>query len=140
MGKESQEKPEAAVQIRRKIPASREKVFEAWINPKLMMHWFGRNGEMPPARVNEIDARPGGKYLVEVDSPDGDTYRLDVSPQADETGLLSQAIGFEEAAARFFRDAAAKLPIREVVRLFQRMARENEQRLAQLGTLGGGGS
>jgi uncharacterized protein YndB with AHSA1/START domain len=76
MGKEPQEKPEAVVQVRRKIPAPREKVFEAWINPKLMTHWFARNDEMPPARVNEIEAHPGGKYLVEVDSPDGKTYRL----------------------------------------------------------------
>jgi uncharacterized protein YndB with AHSA1/START domain len=76
MGKEPQEKPEAVVQVRRKIPASREKVFRAWIDPKMMTYWFARNEEMPPARVNEIDARPGGKYLVEVDGLDGKTYRL----------------------------------------------------------------
>jgi uncharacterized protein YndB with AHSA1/START domain len=40
----------------------------------MMTHWFARNEEMPPARVKEIDARPGGKYVVEVDSPDGKTY------------------------------------------------------------------
>lgn len=75
MVKKSQE-AEAVVQVRRKIQAPREKVFQAWIDPKLMTHWFARSGKMPPARVKEIDPREGGKYLVEVDSPDGQTYRL----------------------------------------------------------------
>jgi rubrerythrin len=66
---------------------------------------------------------------------EGDPYRVDWDPQADEAGLLGQAVVFEEAAARFYGDAAAKMPVREVVRLFQRLARENEQRRAQLGTL-----
>jgi rubrerythrin len=52
---------------------------------------------------------------------------------ADEAGLLRQAQALEETAARFYRDAAAKMPIQEVVRLFQRLVRENEQRKAMFG-------
>jgi glutathione S-transferase len=47
-----------------------------WIDAKLMTYWFARNDKMPPARVGDINPRAGGKYLVEVDSPDGKTYRL----------------------------------------------------------------
>ncbi|MDH4138196.1 MAG: ferritin-like domain-containing protein [Anaerolineae bacterium] len=64
---------------------------------------------------------------------DGDAYHMDLDPEADEAGLLRQAQALEEASARFYQDAAAKMPIREVVRLFQRLARENEQRKAGLG-------
>ena len=60
---------------------------------------------------------------------DGDAYHVDLDP-ADESGLLRQAQALEEASARFYRDAAEKMPIREVVRLFRRLARENEQRKA----------
>ena len=42
--------------------------------------------------------------------------------------LLRRAQVLEEAASRFYQDAAEKMPIREVVRLFQQLARENEQR------------
>jgi len=52
---------------------------------------------------------------------------------ADEAGLLRQAQALEETAAHFYRDAAAKMPIQEVVRLFQRLVRENEQRKAMFG-------
>jgi rubrerythrin len=64
---------------------------------------------------------------------DGDAYHVDLDPEADEAGLLRQARALEEASARFYQDAAAKMPIREVVRLFQRLAQENGQRKAMLG-------
>jgi len=63
---------------------------------------------------------------------DDSAYRVDVDAEADEAGLLEQARALEETAARFYRDAAAKMPIREVVRLFERLARENERRRVRL--------
>ena len=70
--------------------------------------------------------------LESITGLDGNTYHVDLEPEADEAGLLRQAQALEEASARFYRDAAAKMPIREVVRLFQRLAQENEQRQAML--------
>ena len=57
--------PETAVQVRRTFAAPREKVFQAWIDPKMMARWFARGLNMPPTVVLEADARPGGKYRVE---------------------------------------------------------------------------
>ncbi|MFB0535620.1 MAG: ferritin-like domain-containing protein [Anaerolineae bacterium] len=68
--------------------------------------------------------------LESITGLDGDAYHVDLDPGTDEAGLVRQAQALEETAARFYRDAAAKMPIREVVRLFQRLARENEQRQA----------
>lgn len=59
-------------------------------------------------------------------------YQVRVPTAQDDTALLEHARALEEVAHRFYCDAAAKMPIREVARLFQRFARENSQRLAQL--------
>jgi rubrerythrin len=71
--------------------------------------------------------------LESITGLDGDAYQVDLDPGTDEAGLVQQAQALEETAARFYRDAAEKMPIREVVRLFQRLARENEQREALFG-------
>jgi len=62
---------------------------------------------------------------------DGDAYRVDLDAP-DEAGRAQKARALEEAAALFYRDAAARLPIREVARLFRQMAQENEQRREML--------
>lgn len=62
-----------------------------------------------------------------------ENYHVDLDSNADEAGLISQALALEEVYGRFYQDAAEKMPIREVVRLFQRMVRENEKRLEILG-------
>jgi rubrerythrin len=62
-----------------------------------------------------------------------ESYSVALDPNADGAGLMGQARTLEDTSARFYQDAADKLPIREVVRLFQRMAQENEKRLAKLG-------
>ena len=46
-------------------------------------------------------------------------------PETDEETLLAQARDLEAALARFYRDAAAKMPIREVARLLERLADEH---------------
>lgn len=63
---------------------------------------------------------------------DGDDYPIDLDPRAGDAELVRQAQAIEEMEIRFYQDAAAKMPIREVVRLFQRLERENEQRRARL--------
>jgi rubrerythrin len=56
---------------------------------------------------------------------DGDSYAVTLDAEADEETLLAQARELEAASARFYRDAAIKMPIREVARLFERMADEH---------------
>ena len=70
--------------------------------------------------------------LESITGLDGDAYRVDLGSQASETTLLQRARRLELGSARFYRDAAAKMPILEVARLFQRMASENDRRRARL--------
>lgn len=62
--------------------------------------------------------------LESITGLDGDDYAVVPDPQA---SSVEQALALEKAATRFYREAASKLPIREVVRLFERMASESEQ-------------
>jgi rubrerythrin len=65
----------------------------------------------------------------------GEDYLVGLSSEADEPALLKQALALTESATRFYRDAAAKLPIREVVRTFTRMADESEKHRSRLAEL-----
>jgi rubrerythrin len=53
------------------------------------------------------------------------TASRDPSLETDKKTLLAQARDLEATSARFYRDAAAKMPIREVARLLKRMADEH---------------
>lgn len=64
---------------------------------------------------------------------DGDSYQADLDPSAGQVELLRQARALEETAARFYQDAAAKIPIREVARLMQQLAQESRQRAGRIG-------
>jgi rubrerythrin len=58
-----------------------------------------------------------------------DDYRMKRLSEAD---VLAQAMELEGNLHRFYLDAAEKMPVREVARIFERMARENEQHLSEL--------
>ncbi|HLC04029.1 MAG TPA: hypothetical protein VJK02_13400 [Anaerolineales bacterium] len=61
-----------------------------------------------------------------------DQYQPDVTPSGDQAGLLQQAIALEETVLRFYRQAADKMPVREVARTFSRFAEETERHLQDL--------
>jgi rubrerythrin len=63
---------------------------------------------------------------------DGDAYQVELDPEASKVGRQRQAIALEETTQRYYQDAAEKMPILEIVRLFHRLTKENEQRKAQL--------
>jgi rubrerythrin len=63
--------------------------------------------------------------LESITGLDGDDYAVTLDAAADEEALLAQARDLEAASTRFYRDAATKMPIREVARLFERMADEH---------------
>jgi hypothetical protein len=66
--------------------------------------------------------------LESITGLDGDDYAICLDLGDDAATLLCQAEDLEATCARFYRDAAAKMPIRGVVRLFERLAGENEGR------------
>jgi len=62
--------PDITLQLRRTIPAPRERVFQAWTEAEALKRWFcpDDRGEVV---VTELDARVGGRYRVEMRFPEG---------------------------------------------------------------------
>ncbi len=58
-----------ALEIRRTVPAPRERVFDAWTRPEEVRRWSAP-GPMSVA-VAEIDLTVGGRYRIEMQAPDG---------------------------------------------------------------------
>jgi len=56
------------------------------------------------------------------------SYQVELNTDVEKSALIQQAQAFEASTARFYKDAASKLPIREVARVFERLGRESEQR------------
>jgi uncharacterized protein YndB with AHSA1/START domain len=57
----SRESSETLV-VRRVIPVSRERVFQAWLDPKSLVQWM-RPGGMTDATA-DVDAQVGGKFRI----------------------------------------------------------------------------
>ncbi len=60
-----------ALVIRRTLPVTRERVFDAWLNPRMLAR-FMRPGDMPESTV-ELDPRVGGAFKITMNhgGPDG---------------------------------------------------------------------
>lgn len=86
------------------------------------------------ARLEQARREGVAEMILEsITGLDSDNYTVTLDPEAAAASLQEQAQALEESASRFYRDAAAKLPIREVARLFQRLAQEHETAAQQLG-------
>ena len=57
----------------RVVDAPRERVFEAWIDPKQVAQWWGPNGFTNT--IHEMDVRPGGVWRFVMHGPDGVDYK-----------------------------------------------------------------
>lgn len=58
--------------LTRLIDAPRERVFNAWIDPKQFAKWWGPHTFTAP--VVELDVRPGGKINVHMQGPKGSPW------------------------------------------------------------------
>ena len=58
--------------LTRLIDAPRERLYEAWTNPELLMRWFAPLPYTTPRA--ELDVRPGGATLVVMRDPQGNEY------------------------------------------------------------------
>ncbi len=83
----------------------------------------------PIEGLDSADYEVGSDYAVGADNA------VVADPAGASDGWARRAARLEAESARFYRDAAAKLPIRQVARLFERLAKENEERTAGLGEL-----
>ncbi len=68
--------PETTLRIQRLFTAPREKVFQAWTEPDKMSKWLGRVTPQHSTRILEADLRIGGRYRLEVGSPEGALHLL----------------------------------------------------------------
>jgi uncharacterized protein YndB with AHSA1/START domain len=58
--------------VTRTFNAPRELVFEAWVNPKHIIHWFGPDGFTNT--IHEMNVKPGGVLRFIMHGPDGTNY------------------------------------------------------------------
>lgn len=58
--------------VERTIAVAPERVWAAWTEPELMVQWFTPAPWKTAAA--EVDLRPGGKFLVTMESPDGEQF------------------------------------------------------------------
>ena len=65
-------------------------------------------------------------------------YEMDItlSDQTQDSGLVKTALSVEEKMRKFFYEAAAKVPIPEVKKMFLKIVRKKEMNLAKLEGLG----
>ncbi len=89
----------ALVVVRRRIPAPRERVFAAWLDPASLAVWMCP-GPVTSARV-EVDARVGGSFRIVMRHPSGDAdhhgeYRVIDPPARLEFTWMSEATGGQE--------------------------------------------
>jgi uncharacterized protein YndB with AHSA1/START domain len=58
--------------LSRLINAPRERVFKAWVDPELVIKWWGPNGFT--TTTQEMEVKPGGVWRFIMHGPDGRDY------------------------------------------------------------------
>jgi uncharacterized protein YndB with AHSA1/START domain len=66
---------ESEVVLTRVFDAPRALVFKTWIEPRHLAQWWGPRKFTNP--VCELDVRVGGKILIHMRAPDGNTHAMD---------------------------------------------------------------
>lgn len=56
--------------VRKTLPASREKCFDAWTKQEHLKHWWGKPGWK--TAVAEVDLKVGGRYRLGMQPPEAD--------------------------------------------------------------------
>jgi uncharacterized protein YndB with AHSA1/START domain len=62
------------LRLERLIAATPDKVFDAWVEPELLVKWFGPEGYDIPA--NTLDVRLGGRWRTTMRSRDGKLHTV----------------------------------------------------------------
>jgi len=88
----------AVVQVRRTLPATREEVFRAWTDPKLVTEWFKPRGGSSPGA--EADVRVGGKYRWGMKLLGHSYYAVGEYIEVDQPNRLAFTFGWEHAIVR----------------------------------------
>jgi uncharacterized protein YndB with AHSA1/START domain len=87
---------ETTLEIRRLIPAPRQRVFDAWTNAKELDRWSAPG---PMTARAEVDLRVGGRYRLTMRGPDGVERRVGgVYREIDPPAKLVYTWKWEESA------------------------------------------
>lgn len=70
--------------------------------------------------------------LESISGLEGDDFKVDLEPKSDPLAVKRQALTLEKSCLRFYTESAEKIPINEVARVFDRMARENERNIIEI--------
>ena len=99
--------------IRRTFQAPRERVFAAFTTPEILREWHG-----PPETAIEsvaFDARPGGRYRIEMRMTDGEAYNVGgVISEFQPPELLAYSFRWEEDDPQLERDDPPQLVLAHV--------------------------
>jgi len=63
-----------SLRVSRVIRADPETLFQAWTDPKQLMHWWRQEGEGWMFAGASVDLRVGGRYRLGMTAPDGRTH------------------------------------------------------------------
>jgi uncharacterized protein YndB with AHSA1/START domain len=58
-------------ELRRILPASRDRVFAAWIKKEQLEQWMCKDSPSHQAEYVELNVREGGRYVIEIKMPEG---------------------------------------------------------------------
>jgi uncharacterized protein YndB with AHSA1/START domain len=66
---------ETSLRVERSYDATPEEVFDAWTTPEVLRRWWAvhPDGSTP---VAEVDLRPGGRYRLSMEGPDGERHTV----------------------------------------------------------------
>jgi uncharacterized protein YndB with AHSA1/START domain len=62
-----------SLEVRRIIPASPERVYDAWTKPEILTRWFAPSGDYT-VTVHGGEARAGGQYRIEMRHKNGASH------------------------------------------------------------------
>jgi uncharacterized protein YndB with AHSA1/START domain len=62
--------------LTRRINATPEKVYAAWIDPQKLSRWFGPSSVKPETVRATVDARHGGRYHISFDNERGEHHEV----------------------------------------------------------------
>lgn len=63
---------ERTLRLERVLPAARDRVLSAFVDPVQLSNWWGPAGFTVPKA--ELDVRAGGRYRIEMQPPDGEPF------------------------------------------------------------------
>ncbi|HEY0794484.1 MAG TPA: SRPBCC domain-containing protein [Acidisarcina sp.] len=78
------------LELKRIIRADRSRVFAAWTKPELISKWFGPGTMIVPSA--EADARPSGKYCIEMKRTEPATVDTHLSDTFTVHGIYQQVV------------------------------------------------